>query len=223
MLYTALLIVVVERELDNKFLRGLSGYLSLPAYISQDGLIDYYTYIDTKNILSSKFSQAEELDRAVKTQIVESIISNNLLLKYNIQISLKKLSLIEIKNILLEEIMHDQTINQVGLARINKIKDLIKKEDDFIKIANRYGDSQDKITLSLPDDLNDFPHLSELKDIEIGEVSGVINDNSGYYIYRCFDKREDNLYLSYVYVKGKTLNDYIKERVGQYKLWSLVD
>jgi hypothetical protein len=223
MLYSALLIVVVEYKFDNKVLRKISEYLPIPAYVSRDGIISFYDYIDIKNKLINQYEEQDLLERAVKMTVLENIIVNNLADKFKINFINSDDDILEKKNILSLLIMQDNTINQVGLSRINKIKALINEEGDFVKTANKYGDSQDKITISIKDNENLPEYFDKIKNMEIGEVSDVINDEAGYYIYRCFDKRNDNLYLSYVYVKGKTLDEYIKETSSKYRLWSLVD
>jgi hypothetical protein len=206
-----------------KFYGKFQNICPYPAYVSRDGIISFYDYIDIKNKLINQYEEQDLLERAVKMTVLENIIVNNLADKFKINFINSDDDILEKKNILSLLIMQDNTINQVGLSRINKIKALINEEGDFVKTANKYGDSQDKITISIKDNENLPEYFDKIKNMEIGEVSDVINDEAGYYIYRCFDKRNDNLYLSYVYVKGKTLDEYIKETSSKYRLWSLVD
>jgi len=112
--------------------------------------------------------------------------------------------------------------NQVGVARIAKIKEMIGQSGDFVKISNKYGDSQGQMTITAAN-RDQYPFYPELRGLSVNQNSDIVYAEQGYYIFRCFDRKGDDLYLSFVFVRGLDLNDYLSQETKDYWLWSLVD
>jgi len=209
--YLTFVFLVLKFKLDNKTTRFINKYLPVPAIISDFGLIDYYQYIDTRK--SYPGASSEE----IKQKILRDKIIFYLAKKYNIQTSNKQDLIKQISN----KILYDRDINAVGINRINKIKELMMKNGNFIQIAVKYGDRQGKV-----DYKNYFEAAKrfgeEIKDLKIGDISDVLVINDGYYIVKRYQKK-DVFAISYVFVKAKTLNKYLDEQLNSLKVWSFID
>ena len=222
LLYASLTIVIIEYNIDNRFTRQIARLIPIPAYVSKEGTVNYFTYRDIRAYLEESGLKGEELMKATKVSVVEKIIIDNLARRYGLVPESVPDRQGGIRAVLNERIVFDQNINQVGIKRIKKIKELIDQSGDFVKVANKYGDDQDRITLS-PADEGEYAYYEKISGLNVGDVSQIITTSDGYYLFRCFDKKSDNLYLSFVYVRAKTLSEYINESIVNYKLWSLVD
>ncbi len=220
--YASLTIVIIEYNIDNKFTRQIARLIPIPAYVSKEGTVNYFTYRDIRAYLEQSGLKGEELIKATKVAVVEKIIIDNLARRYGLVPESVSIQQDDIRALLNERIVFDQNINQVGIKRIKKIKELIDQSGDFVKVANKYGDDQDQITLG-PNDEEEYAYYGKVSSLSVGDVSQIITTSDGYYLFRCFDKKSDNLYLSFVYVRAKTLSEYIDESIVNYKLWSLVD
>jgi len=222
LLYASLLIVIIEYSIDNKVTRHIARLIPIPAYVSKEGTVNYYTYRDIRAQLELSGLNSEELTKATKIAVVEKIIIDNLARRYGLMPESISNGQGDIRALLNERIVFDQDINQVGVKRIRKIKELIDQSGDFVKVANKYGDDQGQITLSAFDKA-EYEYYEKVSRLDVGDVSQIITTSDGYYLFRCFDKKNDKLYLSFVHVRAKTLSEYIEESIMDYKLWSLVD
>ena len=84
MLYILIIITVVETGVDNALFRIIGKRLPIPAYITNRGLVEYYTYLDIRKALSPDYYNNEELEKAVKISIIEQAIINELLAKHSL-------------------------------------------------------------------------------------------------------------------------------------------
>ncbi len=222
LLYTSLLIVIIEYSIDNKATRQIARLIPIPAYVGKYGIVNYFTYQDIRLNLELSGLSDQELTKTAKIAVVEKIIIDNLARRYSLMPKNMPSDQSDIRSLLNERIVFDQDINQVGIKRIKKIKELIDQGGDFVKVANKYGDGQDQITLN-PINEEEYDYYKKVSGLNVGDVSEIIYTDYGYYLFRCFDKKNDNLYLSFVYVRAKTLSEYVDESITDYKLWSLVD
>src|SRR3989339_780044 len=110
--------------------------------------------------------------------------------------------------------LKDNFKNTEGETDIDKkIQSLIVREIAINNLIKRYGVS-----------FSDFENHDKLmEDLEVNEISEVIFSGDGYYIFRCYYKTEEETTLNYVFVKSKTLDDYLSEYIKNYKLLSFVD
>jgi hypothetical protein len=220
LLYSFWLVAALKFNLYTPVGGIIASYVPTPAIVTPDGIIDYNTYNAIKANISDNGS-----DASVKSAIARIIVIGNLAEKYNIPYDIAGSGGIitdELRDELSQKIIYDVTINQVGINRIGKIKQLIDKNGDFVRTANTYGDDQGQIDIS-DDNRNSVGYASEIADLNTGEVSDVIFTPEGYYIFKCYEKTETDLALSYVFVKAKTLDQYINEAVLKLKMWSWVD
>jgi len=121
-----------------------------------------------------------------------------------------------------DKIVYDQEINLVALSRIEKIKSMLKREQNFDQIARKYGDEFNAgAYYSIDDVLIQFGQSAA--DLEVGQFSDTIITRRGYYLIECYGKRDNLLGLKYIFIKAKTLDDYLDEEVIKIKTWNLVD
>lgn len=222
LIYASLLIIIIEYNIDNKVTRHIARFIPIPAYVSKQGLVNYYTYRDIRSRLELSGLNNEELIKATKVAVVEKIIIDSLARRYGLAEKSNYNNQSDILTLLNQRIVFDADINQVGIKRIRKIKELIDQSNDFVKVANKYGDDQDQITLGASDK-GEYEYYEKVSSLNVGDISQIITISDGYYLFRCFDKKNDKLYLGYVHVAAKTLSEYIEESIMDYKLWSLVD
>ncbi len=221
-LYTILVIVILEYRFDNKILRQINSFVPIPALITPQGIIDYYTYEDIRSAIVDTTSDPENIDRDAKVAVIKNLLVEDLAARYGIAGQLAGKVDDKIASTLLPYVIRDQAINQVGIKRIGKIFDLINTGNDFAAVANRYGDEQGQLNITAGNkDQYDF--YGQISGLQKNDFSQIVYNDDGYYIFRCYDRRGDNLYLSYVMVKARNLDNYLNDAILNYRMWSLVD
>jgi hypothetical protein len=219
-LYSFILIVVLRFGVDNTIFRKISVVVPLPAIITQDGVIEYYNYRDmlaTWQMQTGRKLTPEE----IKIKLAERLVLIRLCRKYGVSVPDATVSNETLVRKLHDKVIRDKGINQVGLNRIKKIKQLIDREGQFIKIAAKYGDKVGQITVG-NDNINQFNYGAAVKNMQPGEISDIIFAPEGYYIFRCYDRDINGAALSYVFVRAKTLTEYLSEAIAGYRIISLV-
>lgn len=212
LLYFIFVILIIQFKFDSSFTRYLSSYFPVPALIARGDIVEYYDYLDLKNSISNQYNDQNSLSAAVKVLIMEKIILKELANKYNVK------TLEQIK----ENFIYDKTANQVAINRANKIREMIKTKDDFVKVAVKFADEQGKLDYNSSEEaVTKFGE--KIKDLEVGEISGVLFGEGGYYIVRRYEKNGSDFPISYVFVKAKTLDEYLSKTIVNSKIWSLVD
>ncbi len=204
--YICFVLMIIKFNIDNRTARFIDKYLIVPIMFTNIGIIDYYDYVDIKKRHKS-FSK-----KKIKNNLLKDKILDNLAKKYHITNKDKNISSKEIVN----QLFFDRDINAVGINRINKIKELMKKDGNFVKIAVKYGDRQGKV---------DYKNSQEaakrfgesIKYLQIGETSDILIGSDGYYIIKRYAKK-GVFAISYVFVKAKTLDEYINEELGKVKI-----
>jgi len=212
LLYFLLIVFIINFKIDSPFTRYISKYFPIPALITEGNIVEYYEYQDQKKSLSDQYESEDSLNMAVKILIMKKIIINNLANKYNVG------TIDELK----DNFIYDKSANQVAINRISKIREMIKTKDDFVRVAVKYGDDQGKLDYNSSDEaVSKFGE--KVKDLEIGAISDVLVGEDGYYIVRRYEKDGSDFSISYVFVKAKTLDEYLSETISSSKVWSFVD
>lgn len=216
--YFLFAIVVLKFDVDMPLFRDISQSVPIPAFVTKNGVVEYYRYYDLKQEIKDSYSNldVQEMEKIVKVELVKKIIFEDLAREYGLE---GEDNLIEKMQ---KKIAFDEEINQVAFSRIQKIKFMFNSGHDFIKTAIKYGDQTGSVTV----DNNGREFFSFGKDVinmQVGDISDVINTPEGYYIFRCVSRDSQEVNLNYVFMRSKTLDDYISEVAGNYKIWSLVD
>ena len=221
LLYSIFIILVLRFDLDTNLTRTISKYFPVPALFTKVGIIEFYAYKDFRKSLASNFTNQNELELAVKKTIAERIILKDLIERYNLEIDDFAILDQDIKKQISSKIIYDSKINQVAMNRINKIKQMLDNNESFVQTANKYGDGQGQVNI-YKDNEELYTYSQEVKDLAINEISDIIYTSEGYYIFRCYDRTDKFTALSYVFIRSKTLDEYIKEATISFKMWSLV-
>src|SRR3989339_82157 len=216
-LYFIFVSVILKFDIDNVLSRFVADFIPVPALATSDGIIEYYKYKDLKDNFKNTEGETD-IDKKIQSLIVREIAINNLIKRYGVSFSDFE-NHDKLMEFLESKAMYDNAINQVAINRIKKIKGMIDDNNDFVRISTKFGDKMGKISINK----NTDPDKNGLKDLEVNEISEVIFSGDGYYIFRCYYKTEEETTLNYVFVKSKTLDDYLSEYIKNYKLLSFVD
>jgi hypothetical protein len=220
--YSIFIILILKLDLETNLTRMISKYFPIPALFTKVGIIEYYVYKDFKNSMSKNYTNQDELALAVKKSIAERIILKDLIERYNLEINDFTILDQETKKQISNKIIYDSKINQVAMNRISKIKQMLHSNESFVQTANKYGDGQGQVNI-YEDNEDLYSYSQEVKDLAVNEISDIIITPEGYYIFRCYDRTDKFIALSYVFIKSKGLDDYIKEAAMNLKMWSLVN
>ncbi len=219
-IYVLFTFSIIKFSFDSNYLRKITKYIPVPALITKTSIVEYYDYKDLRAAIINNSEDETKINDLVNLAVIEKIIINDLIKKYKIQTD--NLNKEEIKNVLRELVIYDNNINQVGIKRINKIKQVIEKEGNFIRTSTKYGDELGQISINNENE-KEYSFSETVKQLAVEQISDIIAADKGYYIFRCYDKTDDYVGLSYVLVNTKSLDQYIKEESRNYNIWSLVD
>lgn len=218
--YAIFIFFVLRFDFDNDLTRKIADYVFVPAFVSRDGVIDYFEYKDHFKKISLENNQNIHVE--ARLNFTKEFVYNNILKSHALEYqNYELLSEDEIEEID-KKMLADIQINQVAISRIKKIKEMINKRGDFAGIASKFGDKTGSIIVN-ENNKHKFAYLNFISDLEEGEISNLVVDNGGYYIFRVFEKSKDYLELNFVFVDGITLEEYVDEKVDGYKLWSFVN
>lgn len=222
-LYALFAFSLLKINTDNALTRKIADYIFVPSFISSDGAIDYYQYTDYLNRIAKKTIEGKyDLNTRARLNFTKEFIYSNILKSYNLEMMNYESIGSEEAEELNKKILTDIHINQVAISRIKKIKEMIEESGNFVKISSKYGDKTGSIIVN-EKNRHKFTYLKSVEDLQAGDVSNLIVDNGGYYIFRVFETDKNYMELNFVFVNGVTLEDYISAKVDGYKLWSFVD
>jgi hypothetical protein len=219
-LYIIFTALIIKTGWDSNISRGIAKIFPVPAMITRHGIVEYYAYSKIKSDLSS-FYEGEELSKQIKINIVERILIEKLLERIG-EISQYAENFNDKTEIISGRIVFDSEINQVAINRVMKIKQMIDKGEDFTAVSEKYGDKAGHLTVDSAGSAQ-LQFIDDLKKLKQNEISPVVYTAEGYYIFKCVDKDDKNSYYNYVYIKAKTLDEYLTESIDDYKILSLVD
>lgn len=222
-LYTTFVFVVLRFDINNTSIRNISQYLFVPAFISKDGVVEYYKYQDyIKQLQLEQGTDINQADIDAKLIFTKEFIFHKLLKSYRLQNTSYQQIDDTLKTTINNNLLMDMEINQVSLSRIKKVKELIKEKSDFVRVSSKFGDKTGSIIIN-DKNKDKFSYYDTVKNIKKGDISNIILTDDGYYIFRLFEKTKDYLELNYVFIDGMNLDEFIEEEIEGYKLWSFVD
>lgn len=215
-LYAGYGFLVLRTGLGEKIPVKVFDYFPVPAIIYKYGIVSYSDYKNLKNNYNKSDFWEFNLDAAFKKNISTGIILNELALKYKLNPDNFKddETLINSLNRL---IIYDSEINQVPISRINKIKLMIDNKEDFLAVSEKYGDEKGRKYLN-PDTISILNYRNAIKNLRVNDISGIVAQPEGYYIFKCDINNDNSLALSYVLVKSVSLENYINESAENYNI-----
>ncbi|MDO9399141.1 MAG: hypothetical protein Q7T79_00420, partial [bacterium] len=193
--------IVLSFGVDNKLVRQVAKYLFVPALISNAGMVDYYSYKDKLVDKSSVWGNNIDIRSTVKNDLLKKILYKKLAREYglttgdnNLMVDLEK------------RIVIDKEKNQSSLARIAKINDLIKQGKTFEEVK-KYSDEFES-GVYMENDLAQEKFGKLIIYLSVGQISGILVGDSGYYLIKKNTQNDSSINISYVFIKAITLNDY---------------
>jgi len=204
--YFGLCVSLLIFKVNNENLKKLGKYFPpVPALLSADWVVDYYVYVDATT--ERKLSADEAKDYFMEKEALSELYG-----RYN----LPTLFLGEeaLKQGAEKLILADNKVNQTGLARIKKIRELVSG-NNFLEFGAKYADNHgtakiSELALELPGGLKEAR-------------SPVITGKDGYYILESNQAVwEEDSKVNYIFVKAVTLTDYVLEKKNNSKVWALV-
>lgn len=193
----------------NNLIGWAANYLPVPVVITGRGVISYSDFrkIEDKNYLS--LSLAEK-----KNYLVKWLVLRDLKEKYGLPAKLADDDL-AIKYVL------DKDFNQIGLFRINKINELLKSQSE-IELLGKYADEyNDGVYYDGKSAVEKFG-LAVLE-LAIGQTSKIMPRANGYYIIERIDDKNGQLGLKYLFIKARTLEQYVTEKSAGIKVFILAN
>lgn len=116
----------------------------------------------------------------------------------------------------------DNEINYTVFLRMIQVKQKIEDGENFEQVAKKYGDEHSLgINYTLEEATNKFSEAAAY--IKQGEGSIIIINAEGHYLVECYSKTGDLMGIKYIFIKAKTLDNYIEEVISSLKIWSFVD
>lgn len=122
---------------------------------------------------------------------------------------------------LAEKVNSDESISADAKKKAQEILARVKNGDDFADLAKKH--SQDT-TAANGGDLGFFgkgkmvPEFEKVAfALEKGQVSEVVKTVYGYHIIKVDDKKGDEIKASHILFKAKDFNEWLKEKVADYK------
>ena len=185
------------------------AYLPAPAVITSEGIIDYQ---DFQSIRNQEYSGLI-LDQK-KNYLVAWLATRNLKKKYGLPLKASADDL-ALKFVL------DQAFNQVGLSRINKIRELLGNGNQLEQLGKYADEYNDGVYYSDDEAARKFG--SAVLQLEIGQVSGIISQANGYYIIKKIDNKNGRMGVKYVFVGARTLGQYLNKKLAEAKVFILAN
>lgn len=218
-IYVLLFVLILKIRIDHPAAVYIANQLNFPVYLTDYGVVGYREYGALKQSLSEQYG---ELDKELlRTETAKKIVLNNLSQKYDIEISERRFNDQEFMDNLKLLLIQDEDVNIVGLTRIRKIEEKLKTGEELNRIIS-LADEQGPLNIN-EGNKGEESYYRELLLLEPGEISPVIFAPDGYYLFKCFSKSRTETALSYVFVKAKSLEEYLRAEIADFKIFSLIE
>ncbi|MFH0956158.1 MAG: hypothetical protein V1801_03045 [Candidatus Falkowbacteria bacterium] len=207
--YLVFCLLVLRFKVDNNIVGRVARILPVPAVVTNQGIINYYDFLDIKNNNYDNLNLAEK-----KNSLAKWLISRNLNRKYDLSVDLSS-------ETLFLAFVADKEFNQVGLSRIKKISELLKNVDSIERLSKYADEYSDVIYYNSEDAIKKFGQT--VINLSYGQISNVVLRDSGYYIIQAVDNKNGQLGIKYLFVGAKTLDQYISEKLTKIKIFILAN
>ncbi|MFH1427498.1 MAG: hypothetical protein ABIG60_03140 [Patescibacteria group bacterium] len=204
--YLIFSLLLIKFNYDTSITRRIAKCISVPAVVSEVGIIKYYDYIDKTNYLLNNGKSINGIKEAILRDLIISKLSKEkkLVEKTNLDSLLNK----ELNKIILK----DKEINKVAFLRVEDIKEKIKI-NDFVEVGEKYGDESGYYYEAVESKLI----YDETRDLANGQLKEILSDD-GYYLVK-----NEKQNILFIFIRGINLDDYLNEEVKNVKAWFLVD
>lgn len=208
--------IVLGFGIDNKLVRQVGKYLFVPALISDEGFVDYFSYKDEFVNKINIWGDSINIRAIVKDELLKNLLCKNLAKKYGI-IPIGENWMFELE----KKVIIDKEINQNNLARITKINSLVKEGKSFFEVK-KYGD-EFELEINMEDNLAQEKFGRLIKFLSIGQVSDILVGDRGYYLVKKNAQSDNLINITYIFIKAETLDNYINNEFANLKAISLID
>jgi|GEM_PF-1656032 len=204
-----LILCLAVLRFNNGFTGRIANYLSVPAVITNHGIISYN---DFRKIKDSNYLNLNLGGK--RAYLADWLAWRDLSIKYELPVNATREDL-AIKYVL------DKDFNQIGLSRINKINALLNEGSEFEslgKYADEYNGGTYYDSKSAADKFG-----STVSGLANNQVSKIIAQADGYYIIQRIDDKNGQLGLKYIFIKAQTLDQYIQKQLTKAKVFILAN
>lgn len=214
--YAVFCLLVLRFKIDNSIMRKIALRLPVPAAVTTQGIIEYNDWRDLKNNDYHDLNLAEN-----KSNLAKWIILRNLSRKYGLPVPPAGLPANLPAKVLAEAFTRDESFNQVGLSRIKKIGQFSKSADNLDSLSKYADETGEEAYYSNEAAAEKFsPAILNLK---IGQISDIIITGQGYYIAQKVGDKNGQLGIKYLFVRAKTLDQYIADQSSGIKIFVLAN
>jgi len=205
--YLILCLAVLRFNITNGSVIKLAESLRVPAVLTDYGIISYHDFLNLKNNLPTGLNIKE---KALARWLVVNNIKHNLNSPANATDAEVAIKFIQ-----------DKKNNQTALLRINKIDELLKSGASLENLSKYADEFHGGVNLNLVEAKAKFGQTAlELKS---GQVSEIIYGDDGYYLIEKIGESNGQIVLNYLFIKAKTLADYLSAVVPQTKVFILAN
>ncbi len=207
--YIVFCFAVLRFKADNIFIRKAAQYLPVPAVITSRGIISYSDFkrIQDKSYLALSLGERNKY-------LTEWEVINNIKKKYGMSGEVSS-------NYLAIKFVLDKDFNQVGWSRINKINEFLQDQNAIENLSKYADEYSGGIYFNREAAAEKFgPSVFNLT---ISQTSGIIPRADGYYIIQRIDDKANQIGVNYIFIRAKTLEQYLSEKTAEIKVFILAN
>lgn len=108
--------------------------------------------------------------------------------------------------------------NYAVLAKAGKVKQMMESGANFYQIAKSHGDDFGVGKYYTYNEAA-VKFGQNIVNLGIGQINIIKHADSGYYIIQCYGRREKLIGLKYIFIKDRSMDDYIKEITAGFRLY----
>lgn len=134
----------------------------------------------------------------------------------------KKIKFNLIQKKLADKITNDPARNGVAKSKADDVLNQLKNGGDFAELAKKYSEDT---SASSGGDLGFIAKGQTVKEfedaafaLEVGQVSGVVKTQFGYHIIKSLEKKDDQVKVSHILIKGVDLETWLQEQRDKAKV-----
>jgi len=108
--------------------------------------------------------------------------------------------------------------NYAVLAKVSKVKQMMESEVNFYQIAKSQGD---EFGVGKYYTYNEAATKfgQNIVNLKAGQISIIEHASNGYYLIQCYGRRGKLVGLKYIFIKAKSLDEYVSEMMVGFRLW----
>jgi len=207
--YLIFCLAILRFNITGGLAEKLKYYLPVPAVLSDQGIINY---LDFRNLADKNYFRMTLVEQ--KKSLAEWIIIRNLKRKYDLPLdaSAEELAI---------KFLADENFNRISLARIKKISQLLA-EGGKMESLSKYADEYNSLAYYNYSQARE-KFGQEILSLAVGEASGIIYRQAGYYLVVRVDDKDDQFSLRYLFVAADTLDRYLSDQQSKAKIFILAD